>query len=83
MEVQENNDNVNHPSHYTNMPFGLEVIEITQHYNFCMGCALKYILRSGLKHENGMDDSEKGIEDLRKAIWYIQREIENRRKNNG
>ena len=63
-------DNVNHPSHYTSHPSGVEVIEITEHMNFCLGNAVKYILRCDLKG--------KPIEDLRKARWYIDREINRR-----
>ena len=61
------NDQVNHPKHYTEHPSGVECIEITEHMNFCVGNAIKYLWRSGLKGEQ--------IEDLRKARWYIDREI--------
>jgi Protein of unknwon function (DUF3310) len=68
------NDNVNHPEHYCSHPSKIECIEITQHMNFCLGNAVKYIWRA--------DEKGKDIEDLQKAIWYIQREIELRRKTN-
>ena len=68
------NDPVNHPKHYTTHPSGVECIEITEHMNFCVGNAIKYLWRSGLKGEQ--------IEDLRKARWYIDREIA-RILNNG
>ena len=61
------NDPVNHPKHYTEHPSGVECIEITEHMNFCVGNAIKYLWRAGLKGEH--------IEDLRKARWYIDREI--------
>ena len=61
------NDPVNHPKHYTEHPSGVECIEITEHMNFCVGNAIKYLWRAGLKGEQ--------IEDLRKARWYIDREI--------
>jgi hypothetical protein len=61
-------DPVNHPAHYTDHPSGVECIQITEHMNFCLGNAVKYIWRAGLK-------SEDPIEDLRKARWYIEREI--------
>jgi hypothetical protein len=61
------NDNVNHPKHYTNHPSGVECIEVTEHMNFCVGNAIKYLWRAGLKGEQ--------VEDLRKARWYIDREI--------
>lgn len=62
------NDNINHPKHYTNHPSGIECIQITQHMNFCLGNAIKYIWRADLKND--------AIEDLKKAIWYINCEIE-------
>lgn len=64
-------DNVNHPKHYTEHPSGVECIQVTEHMNFCIGNAVKYLWRAGLKH----DDS---LEDLRKARWYIEREINRR-----
>jgi hypothetical protein len=62
-------DPVNSPDHYTADPSGIECIEITRHRNFNIGNAIKYIWRAGLK------DSDKDIQDLRKAIWYLQDEI--------
>ncbi len=61
------NDNVNHPDHYNSHPSGVECIEITEHMNFCLGNAVKYIWRASLKGNE--------VEDLRKARWYISREI--------
>jgi len=61
-------DNVNAPKHYTQHPSGVECIQITEHLNFCLGNAVKYIWRSGLKGSS--------IEDLRKAEFYIKREID-------
>lgn len=55
------------PQHYRSHPSGVECIEITEHMNFCLGNALKYIWRAGLKGE--------ALEDLRKARWYVDREI--------
>lgn len=57
------------PSHYTRFP-GIEVIELTEHLNFCRGNAVKYIARAGAK------DPTKELEDLRKAAWYVAREIQ-------
>ena len=68
--VNSKEDMVNHPKHYTSNPFGIETIEITKHYNFCVGNALKYILRAGLKWN--------AIEDLKKAVWYLNQEIRDR-----
>ena len=65
-------DLVNHPPHYGAHPSGVECITITEHYNFCVGNAIKYLWRAGLKE--GTDP----IEDLQKAVWYINREIERR-----
>ncbi len=64
-------DQVNHPPHYTSHPSGVEAITICSEFSFCIGNALKYIWRSGLKGE--------GIVDLEKAVWYLNYEI-NKRK---
>ena len=63
-------DLVNHPPHYTAHPSGVECIQITETMNFCLGNAIKYIWRADLKHD--------AIEDLKKAVWYVNREIERR-----
>ena len=70
-------DKVNHPSHYIWLKelCGIEVIDITRHLDFDLGNAVKYILRSGKKTEQGYDDIEKEIEDLQKAIFYITDKI--------
>lgn len=68
-------DNINHPSHYTSHPSGIECIDIAEHHDFCIGNAIKYLWRAGLKSEDGISKKEKQIEDLKKAIWYIKREI--------
>lgn len=68
-------DKVNSPSHYTRHPSGIECINITEHYDFCVGNAIKYLWRSGLKKESGISDKEKEIEDLKKASYYINRKI--------
>ena len=64
---------VNHPKHYVSHPSGIECIQVTEHMNFCLGNAIKYIWRADLKG--------KDIQDLEKAVWYIQREIQRRTKN--
>ena len=56
------------PPHYQAHPSGVECIQITEHMNFCLGNAIKYIWRAGLKNN--------AIEDLKKARWYIDRELE-------
>jgi hypothetical protein len=68
-----NEDKVNHPRHYKSHPSGIECIQVTEHLNFCLGNAIKYIWRA--------DDKENDIEDLRKAVWYVNREIERRLKD--
>ncbi len=70
-------DKVNSPQHYTSHPSGVECITITEHYDFAIGSAIKYLWRAGLKSEEGYSDSLKEIEDLSKAVWYINRKIEN------
>lgn len=67
--------NVNHPKHYNSDPSGVECIAVVRHRNFNVGNAIKYLWRAGLKHEEGMTDTEKQIEDLRKAKFYIDDEI--------
>jgi len=66
-------DPVNHPQHYTSHPSGVECIQITQHLNFCIGNAVKYLWRAGLKGE--------AVEDLKKAAWYINCEINRLQQN--
>lgn len=70
------NDKVNNPKHYTSHPSGIECIQITEHYNFCIGNAIKYLWRQGLKEETGYETLDKQVEDCKKAIWYINRHIE-------
>jgi hypothetical protein len=60
-------NNINHPSHYNQIP-GIECIDVVEHFNFNIGNAIKYLWRAGLKHD--------ATEDLEKAAWYCQREIE-------
>ena len=62
-------DMVNHPKHYTSDISGVECIDIVRHRNFNVGNAIKYLWRAGIK------DDTKQIEDLKKAIFYINDEI--------
>lgn len=64
------NDDVNYPKHYTSHPSGIECIQVTEHMGFNLGNAIKYLWRADLKHD--------AIEDMRKAVWYINREIAKR-----
>jgi hypothetical protein len=68
-------DRIN-PDYYKSHPSGVECIDITRHYCFSIGNAIKYLWRAGLKTEEGLQNREKEIEDLRKAIWYINDRIE-------
>lgn len=63
-------DPVNHPKHYNNHPSGVECIEIIRHMGFNLGNALKYIWRADLKND--------AIEDINKAIWYLNDELKRR-----
>ena len=69
IDLQPPEDAVNHPLHYTSGK--IETIDFIedQSLNFHRGNAVKYIVRAGKK------DPEKEIEDLKKAAWYINREI--------
>jgi|TARA_R110000765_G_scaffold36929_1_gene82167 hypothetical protein len=61
-------DLVNHPRHYTSHPSGIEAIEVTRHMNFNLGNAVKYVWRADLKGNS--------LQDLQKARFYINDEIE-------
>jgi hypothetical protein len=67
---RQSQDVVNHPTHYTDHPSGIECIQITEHMGFNLGNAFKYIWRCDLKND--------AIEDLHKAVWYVEREIKRR-----
>ena len=67
----KSSNNVSHPPHYANgWSNGAEVIDLTEHLSFCAGNVVKYVCRAGRK------DPDKHVEDLEKARWYIDREIE-------
>jgi hypothetical protein len=63
-------ETVNHPTHYNKHPSGVECIDIIRHMQFNCGAAIKHIWRAGLKPNTNT------AEDLKKAIWYLQNEIE-------
>ena len=65
-------DAVDHPAHYTAHPSGVECITVVEHMGFNLGNAIKYIWRADLKGD--------AIEDLRKAAWYVEREIQRRER---
>lgn len=60
---------VNHPKHYNEHPSGVECIDIVRHMNFNLGNVIKYLWRAGLK------DGNADIQDLEKAKWYLEDEI--------
>lgn len=64
-------DQVNHPKHYNSHPSGIECIDIVRHMSFNIGNAMKYLWRA--------DEKGAPIEDLEKAIWYLQDEVTKRR----
>ena len=61
-------DLINHPPHYAETHPSIECIEVTEHFNFNLGNAIKYIWRHQSKGNP--------VEDLRKARWYVDREIQ-------
>lgn len=63
-------DMVNHPPHYTSHPSGVECIQVVEHMGFNIGNAIKYLWRA--------DEKGQTMEDLKKAEWYVKREIERR-----
>lgn len=69
-------DKIN-PSHYKSGDV-IQVIDVIEIFNlnFSRGNVIKYALRAGKKDEQGYEDIEKEIEDLKKCVWYAQREIE-------
>lgn len=60
-------DLVDHPSHYTSHPSGVEAITITRHESFLIGNVFKYLLRRQFKGEE--------LQDLKKALWYLTEEV--------
>lgn len=70
MPTELGHDPVDHPAHYTSHPSGVECIQITEHMGFNLGNAMKYIWRA--------DEKGTAIEDLQKAAWYIERELQRR-----
>jgi hypothetical protein len=64
--VGEPPDTINYPPHYTQHPSGIECIQIVEWFSFNVGKAISYLWRAEYKG---------GLEDLKKARWYINREI--------
>jgi len=65
-------EKIDHPKHYNCHPSGIECIDVVEHMSFNVGNAIKYLWRAGLKGDH--------LEDLKKAAWYVNREIEKRDK---
>ena len=74
--IKQESEQVNHPSHYAWLKdlCGVEPIDICRHFDFAVGNALKYLLRKD-KVDGDKTKTEKRVEDLRKAIFYIEDEI--------
>lgn len=74
MSVKKNADKINHPSHYGG-DTAYEAIKVIEAWalGFCLGNCVKYLCRAGKKGNR--------LEDLKKALWYLQREIENEEKH--
>lgn len=71
IRIVKNSDSVSHPSYYADgWSNGAEVIDLAEHLSFCAGNVVKYVCRAGRK------DPDKYVEDLEKARWYLDREIE-------
>jgi hypothetical protein len=71
-------DLVNNPSHYGGAENPYEAIKIVEAWNlgFCLGNVIKYVSRAGKKDNNTL------LQDLEKARWYLDREIDNLSKGN-
>jgi Protein of unknwon function (DUF3310) len=72
----EPTEEINHPKHYNLHPAGIEAIEVIEHFTFNVGTAAKYLWRAGLKVSPNGDERDARIRDLKKAAWYIDREID-------
>lgn len=67
--LKETNDPIN-PNHYKSHPSGIECIEISSGFDFLLGNVIKYVWRAGLK------DSDSYLQDLEKALWYLNKKVE-------
>ena len=76
-------DKIN-PDHYKGNKAGIQAIDVIEIFdlNFSRGNAIKYILRAGRKSEKGYEQTIKEVEDLEKAKWYIDHEINRLKKEN-
>lgn len=69
-EEEKKYETVDHPKHYNLHPTGIECIDVVEHMSFPIGTVVKHLWRAGLK------PSAPQLEDLKKARWYLNREIE-------
>lgn len=69
-------DSVNHPDHYNQHPSGIECVTIASGFDYCLGNCIKYIWRAGLKNKDP-------LEDLRKAVWYLNYKIKQLEERRG
>lgn len=78
MNQEPQNEKINHPRHYGGADDIYEAIKVIEAWElgFNLGNCIKYIRRAGHKSKEGM------LEDLKKAAWYLNREIENRERAN-
>jgi len=74
-EVRGTDEDVDHPDHYQSIEGEIEVIDIIESYalDFHLGNVIKYVLRADWKDDD--------IKDLKKALWYLEREIANREED--
>ncbi len=73
-------DEIKKPEHYNSHPSGVECIQVAEHMTFCIGNVIKYCWRAGLKVTGKLKNNKARLKarlkDLRKAHWYLNREIE-------
>jgi len=74
LEQQEKNNPIFHPNHYNWIP-RIECLDVVEHFTFNLGCAMKYIWRSPYRLVLN-DDPDVAIQDLKKGIFYLEREID-------
>ena len=76
-------EQIDHPTHYNSHPSGVESIDVVEHFSFNVGNAIKYLWRAGLKVQPEDLTDEALIRDLEKALWYMKREVERNKKEQG
>lgn len=77
MKKENKTSLIEHPQHYGGADNPYEAIKVIEAWDlgFCLANVIKYISRNGKK------SGESDIKDLEKALWYLDREITNRKKN--